>query len=85
VQKIIEEQEAKKFKPKLTKIYVQHKRPRKQDRQQPKMQGQLEKKQKAIAAGEIEKGKARGEQDRLTLADQKIEGYVTQMLINSGF
>jgi hypothetical protein len=41
-------------------------------------------KQQAIALGEIEKEKVRGEQDRLTLA-QKIEGdQQLQLLINSG-
>jgi hypothetical protein len=44
----------------------------------------LTKKQQAIAAGEIEKGKARGEQDRLTLVIDKIAGYALQMLVNSG-
>lgn len=41
-------------------------------------------KQKAIADGEIAKEKARGEQDRLTLADKSVYEKELQMLINSG-
>ena len=41
-------------------------------------------KQQAIALGEIEKEKARGEQDRLTLADKRVYDQELQVLINSG-
>ena len=49
------------------------------------IQGQLDaQKQQAIALGEIEKEKARGEQDRLTLAQKIIGDQQLQLLVNSG-
>ncbi len=83
--KIIQEQEAQKFKTQADENIRSAQESEKAKQATAQMQGQLDaQKQQAIAAGEIDKEKARGEQDRLTLADKIAGDQALQMLVNSG-
>jgi hypothetical protein len=83
--KVMQEQEAQKFKMQADENIRASQQAEQFKQQTAQIQGQLDaQKQQAIALGEIEKEKARGEQDRLTLAQKIVGDQQLQMLVNSG-
>lgn len=83
--KVMQEQEAQKFKMQADENIRASQQSEQFKQQTAQIQGQLDaQKQQAVTLGEIEKEKARGEQDRLTLADKSVYDQELQVLVNSG-
>lgn len=83
--KVMQEQEAQKFRMQADENIRASQQAEQFKQQTAKIINDFEViKQKALSNGEIAKEKARGEQDRLTLADKKVYDQELQMLVNSG-
>jgi len=83
--KVMQEQEAQKFKIQSDENIRAAQEAEKARQETAQLEGQIKMQvQQSISQGELAKENARGEQDRLTLADKIVGDKELQMLINSG-